>query len=137
MPDIKWSEETPPNDSCSYDHVIGETVFGRFLLTWKGWKEYPEYGFDETPWNEVIYDGWDSVEDAKHWAEVEFLVKIDIAREHEFREVMGLDKDDEIEKLEKENKLMRDTLKYVLNSCTPNEVIYEVVQETFEQLDNK
>ena len=70
---LNWSKPSPPCSGCCYDHVIGETPFGRFLLTWKSWKEpwNMGMGFDETPWGEVIYDGWDSVEEAQLWAESE------------------------------------------------------------------
>jgi hypothetical protein len=53
------------------------TPFGRFLLTWKGWKDEPSYGFDETPWGEVEYHGWNSVEEAQEWAAQEMERHID------------------------------------------------------------
>jgi hypothetical protein len=75
MSRLIWTPETRPNDECGYDHTIAETPFGRFLLTWKGWKESWNMGmgFDETPWGEPVYDGWDSVEEAQAWAEAEFV----------------------------------------------------------------
>jgi hypothetical protein len=33
-----WTDEQKSNDEISYNHVIAETPFGRFLITWKGWK---------------------------------------------------------------------------------------------------
>lgn len=74
---LKWTPELPPNDSCYYHHTSAETPFGRFLLTWKGWKEDPIYGFDETPWNEVEYRGWATVKEAQEWAEQELIRRAD------------------------------------------------------------
>lgn len=75
---IDWSKEIPPNDNCSYNHIQAITPFGELLLTWKGWKDDPNYGFDKTPWGEVEYRGWDSPESAKKWAEEEMLRRIQI-----------------------------------------------------------
>ena len=57
---IRWTEEREANQEVSYNHIIGETQFGRFVLTWKGWKEDPFHGigFDETPWGDVVYESW-------------------------------------------------------------------------------
>ena len=79
MSKLKWSEDFPPNSYCSYNHCFADTPFGRFLLTWKGWKEHCNsgVGFDETPFaDEVWYDSWDSVEDAKKAAEERFFTEI-------------------------------------------------------------
>ena len=81
MVKLEWTENRPPlRDVCSYDHCIAETPFGRFLLTWKGWKTHWSggLGFDETPWDEVAYHGWTSIDDAKKWAadEMEKRVKL-------------------------------------------------------------
>ena len=72
---LNWSTPSPPNEKYHYDHTIAETPFGRFLLTWKGWKDNPGYGFDETPWNEIEYHDWDNVEEAQRWAEQEIYRK--------------------------------------------------------------
>jgi len=71
-----WSDIQQPNDSCAYTHIIAETEFGRFLLTWKGWKPDPDYGFDETPWNEIHYHHWDDIDEPKKWAEAEFIKRM-------------------------------------------------------------
>ena len=76
-PVLDWSEPSSPNEHCSYTHSIAETPFGRFLLTWKGWKESPDYGFDETPWDMAEYRGWSSVEEAQSWAGKEMARRID------------------------------------------------------------
>jgi hypothetical protein len=70
---LDWSAPAPPNSECSYDHTVAVTPFGRFLLTWKSWKEpwNNGLGFDETPWGDVVYDHWDSIEEAQTWAEAE------------------------------------------------------------------
>ncbi len=68
---LTWSEVSPPNEDCHYTHTKAETPFGVFLLTWKGWKEHMDCGFDETPWGEVVYLGWNTVESAQKWASEE------------------------------------------------------------------
>lgn len=69
---LEWSEERPPCAEVGYNHCEASTPFGRFLLTWKGRKEDPEYGFDETPWGEAIYPCVDSLEETKRWAQTEY-----------------------------------------------------------------
>jgi hypothetical protein len=76
-----WNGPFPPNKECPYNHCFAETLFGRFLLTWKAWKDDPNHGFDETPWGEVEYKGWNSVEEAQAWAAFEM--------ERRCREVLG------------------------------------------------
>lgn len=77
---LEWTENRQPNRECGYNHCIAETPFGRFLLTWKGWKSEPwqdiGMGFDETPWGDVWYDCWDDVEDAKKDAEAALKTKV-------------------------------------------------------------
>ncbi len=72
---LEWSPPAKSCEACPYDHTRAETAFGSFLLTWKSWKsgpgQDPGYGFDETPWGEAEYHGFDSVEDAQEWAAVE------------------------------------------------------------------
>ena len=48
---IDWSEEFEPNAKCRYNHVIGNSPLGEFLISWKGWKSFPSYELDEIPWN--------------------------------------------------------------------------------------
>ena len=57
---IEWSDIRDPNEDCCYTHCEGLTIFGRFLLTWKGWKEdiSNSLGFAELPWAGVYYGGW-------------------------------------------------------------------------------
>ncbi len=74
---LEWSEHRTPNDGCHYNHTKAETPFGPFLLTWKGWKDYPAYGFDETPWGDVEYHDWNTVEEAQEWAAQEMGRRID------------------------------------------------------------
>ena len=70
---MKWSEIQKPNVYCNYTHTYALTPLGNFVLTWKSWKEDPDYGFDETPWGEAWYDSWNSVEEAQKAAEAEML----------------------------------------------------------------
>lgn len=38
---ILWADHEPPNNTCYYDHVRGKHTLGDFLISWKGWKDYP------------------------------------------------------------------------------------------------
>lgn len=72
---IEWSGEQPANNHCSYNHVIGKSPIGDFLITWKGWKESPSFTIDESPF------GWinclsDTLDDAKAEAQKVFAEKI-------------------------------------------------------------
>lgn len=74
---LEWTDPTSPNNECHYNHCIADTPFGRFLLTRKGWKDDPGYGFDETPWGIVEYRGWGSIEAAQEWAAQEMSRRIE------------------------------------------------------------
>lgn len=77
-PEVKplvWTSPAPPNEMVRYDHVIAETPFGRFLITWKGWKESDSPTIDETPWGE--WGGaFTTVEQAMAAAEAAFTKRI-------------------------------------------------------------
>lgn len=68
---IQWSENMPASEECRYDHCIAQTPFGRFLITWKSWKEYDSPTVDETPWSD--WGGFfNSVDEAKAACQREF-----------------------------------------------------------------
>jgi hypothetical protein len=46
---LEWSKDAGPNSGCHYTHTQAETPFGRMLITWKGWKDYPSFALDESP----------------------------------------------------------------------------------------
>lgn len=73
---LAWTDERRPDDACSYNHCIAETPFGRFLITWKGWKDYQSPTADETPWGEWFGMGWDTVDEAKSACEQEFARRV-------------------------------------------------------------
>lgn len=56
---LVWTDVTEPNTEVPYHHIIAMTPFGRFLVTWKGWKEHDPPTIDETPWGE-----WGGVTDS-------------------------------------------------------------------------
>ena len=65
---IRWSDRAAPGtDEIPYDHVIAETTFGRMVISWKGWKEYPVYTLDEHPVND--WYSADSLPEVKEHAE--------------------------------------------------------------------
>lgn len=72
---LEWTAPAKPNSECHYDHVIAETPFGRFLITWKSWKDYDSPTIDETPWGDYFGVGAD-VNDAKAMAEAEYQQRV-------------------------------------------------------------
>ena len=40
---IEWSEKKPPGELVRYSHVLGDTPFGQYKITWKGWKDSPSF----------------------------------------------------------------------------------------------
>ena len=68
---LSWSEERQPCEECRYNHCIAETPFGRFLISWKGWKEHPAVTADETPFGDW-FECWNSVEEAKSECQSEY-----------------------------------------------------------------
>jgi hypothetical protein len=72
---LQWTENRQPNEECRYSHCIAETPFGRFLITWKGWKRYDDPTVDETPWGDW-YGVFNSVDEAKAACQREFDVKV-------------------------------------------------------------
>ena len=72
---LEWSDIRKPDTACSYHHVTEKTPFGDFLITWKGWKESPDFSIDSTPWGDWFnYDG--SLDGAKEMAEIEYQKRI-------------------------------------------------------------
>ena len=63
-PSLRWTENMPPSEDCRYDHCTAETPFGRFLISWKGWKQFDSPTVDETPWGDW-YGAFNSVDAAK------------------------------------------------------------------------
>lgn len=72
--ELEW-KESQANAEVSYNHAIAETPFGRFLITWKGWKDYPSYSIDEAPWGD-IFESFNSLEDAKSFAAGEYEKRV-------------------------------------------------------------
>lgn len=68
---LEWSEERKPaSDDIPYNHVVAESVLGRFSIEWKSWKEYDA---------RVLYlageyiESFHNVEDAKAGAAAHLL----------------------------------------------------------------
>jgi hypothetical protein len=79
---IKWSDRKLANDKIQYSHVIGETPFGRFKITWKSWKEDPCPTVDETPWGGFL-NAYSDVEEAKLACKAEYQIRIEQALKQE------------------------------------------------------
>ena len=66
---MNWTDPQPPTTNVGYNHVKLSTPLGEILITWKGWKERPDYGIEfESEWIGVEYD----LESAKNRA-IEYL----------------------------------------------------------------
>lgn len=74
-PVLQWSEIGEPCEEVRYHHVTAHTPFGRFLITWKGWKKYDAPTIDESPWGD-LYGNFTTVEEAKAWAEQEYTRRL-------------------------------------------------------------
>lgn len=62
-----WSDPSPPNDFCPYDHCSAKVPFGTMRIEWKSWKDYPNYClyFDA---GETFIGSFDSLDQAKSHA---------------------------------------------------------------------
>lgn len=72
---IQWSGVINSNEDCSYTHVIGQTAFGRILITWKGWKDYFDASVDESPWGFMSTSG-NNIEQVKQEVEAEYTRRL-------------------------------------------------------------
>lgn len=68
---LAWSEPLKPSSTVAYNHATAETPFGRFLVTWKAWKESPSYTVDETPWGDFM-GSFGSLQEAQRACAVAF-----------------------------------------------------------------
>lgn len=76
---LVWTEPCGPTEGmCHYDHVVAQTPFGRFLITWKGWKTHQWPTVDETPWGDEYgsFGSWPTVEAAQRACEDEFARRL-------------------------------------------------------------
>lgn len=73
---LVWSPDLPPGRGAPYNHCVADTLMGRFLITWKGWKEDPDYDVDETPWGLPFRGAWSSAAEARAACEAEFARRI-------------------------------------------------------------
>lgn len=71
---IKWTLNG--DTACSYTNWLGETPFGRILITWKGWKEDHDACVDEFPGSFSAYGSPDEVKAA---CEAEYRRRIGVA----------------------------------------------------------
>lgn len=66
MKALEWSEASPPNDKCRYDHTSAATSIGCYQIEWKSWKQYDSYCLY---FREDFIDAPPTLEDAKKLAE--------------------------------------------------------------------
>ena len=84
-PPIKW---TPDGDkTCGYNNWLGETPFGRILITWKGWKEDPDACVDEFPGG---FNSYGAPDDVKAACEAEFARRAALATPAAAAEIVPL-----------------------------------------------
>jgi hypothetical protein len=62
---MKWSDILPPNPKIPYSHVLCDTPLGLCEITWKHWKEFPDYGICI---NGAFIGGSNTLEGAKQMA---------------------------------------------------------------------
>lgn len=67
---LEWTEERQPDEDIRYNHVIADSVLGRFSVEWKGWKDYDSR--DLYLAGEYI-DSFHSVDEAKAGAAAHLL----------------------------------------------------------------
>ena len=71
---IKWTLNGDKH--CGYDNWVGETPFGRILITWKSWKDFPEACVDEFPGG---FEDYGDPDDVKDECEAEFRRRLGAA----------------------------------------------------------
>jgi hypothetical protein len=67
---LTWTEPKKPGPDCHYDNTEAETPFGVYLITWKSWKNYPDYCIDFQ--SEFVGAGSTTLDDAKSAAQIDF-----------------------------------------------------------------
>lgn len=72
---LVWCEVQEPNDRVRYHHVIANTPFGDFVITWRDWKDYDPPSIDQTPWGDW-YECFTTLDEAKEVAEQEYRTRI-------------------------------------------------------------
>ena len=62
-----WTDPSPPNGFCPYDHCSAKAPFGTMRIEWKSWEDYPNYClyFDA---GETFIGSFDSLDRAKEHA---------------------------------------------------------------------
>lgn len=70
-PTIKWTLNG--DKTCDYTNWLGETPFGRILITWKGWKDDKDASVDEFPGGFTCYGEPD---DVKRRCDEEFASRV-------------------------------------------------------------
>lgn len=68
---IKWEKDA--DKQCGYNNWVGTTPFGRILITWKGWKDYPDACVDDFPGE---FHACGSPDDVKEACEAEYLRRV-------------------------------------------------------------
>ncbi len=66
---LTWTEPKKPGPECHYDNTEATTPFGTYLITWKSWKDYPDYCVDFQA--DFVTVG-SSLDDAKEAAQTDF-----------------------------------------------------------------
>lgn len=73
--ELQWSPPQIPTSDIPYPHVIAETPFGRFVVSWKTWKSHHPVYLEETPWF-GWYMSYETVEAAKAAAHAGYCARI-------------------------------------------------------------
>ena len=83
-----WSDPSPPNDFCPYDHCSAKAPFGTMRIEWKSWKDYPGYClyFDA---GETFIGSFDSLDRAKEHAAAVIEADREAVRSEVVREIVA------------------------------------------------
>lgn len=60
---LEWSEKREPNNTCAYDHVVADSIFGTYTIEWKSWKDESVVAFLN---GRQFLGAYDSIEEAKN-----------------------------------------------------------------------
>lgn len=70
---LVWTDPKKPGPGCSYDNMEAQTPFGKYLITWKSWKDRPSYAIE-------FQDGYvaseNSLADARDAAQADYEKRI-------------------------------------------------------------
>lgn len=75
---IEWCGPYSPSKKIPYDHLIGVTPIGKYVISWKSWKEYDYPTVDSTPFErDEFFGAFSSVAIAQLKCQGDFNARIE------------------------------------------------------------